>query len=109
MQRDAACRSMTFFVLVLADKSKRLTSNCVVCDTEKDDELGYHEYAYCENDKLGYGIYPYMMCEACILKLYNMLSKETIEAYHKFIDTHLGLPPEFTLKDEKVDSTVLFI
>ena len=101
-------RRMSIILLDKEDKNEKLTQNCVVCKEKKNTlQEGYHEYAYCENAKLGYGIFPYMMCEPCVLLLYKSLSQETLQAYHEFIETHFGLPPEFNLKDEKV--SVLFL
>ena len=101
-------RRMSIILLGKEDKNEKLTQDCVICEEKKNTlQEGYHEYAYCENDKLGYGIYPYMMCESCILLLYNTLSEETLQAYHGFFETHFGLPPELNLKDEKV--SVLFL
>ncbi|MER2511484.1 MAG: hypothetical protein ABTQ25_03525 [Nitrosomonas ureae] len=89
------------------NKCEELTSYCIKCESKKAEVLDYHEYANCESHQLMYGIYPYMICASCVLELYNSLSKETIQAYNDFMETHFGLPPDFYSKKEK--KSILFI
>jgi hypothetical protein len=94
-------------MLLGTNKCGQLTSYCIKCKADRNNTPNYHDYAYCKDDKLVYGFYPYMICESCELELYNALSSETIQAYQDFMKKHFGLPPDsYSKKDKK---SILFI
>lgn len=95
-------------MLAGGNKSEFLTRYCIKCKADKNDTPNYHEYAYCEGAQIMYGDYPYMICESCVLQLYNMMSNETRQAYHRFMDEHFGLPPDFYSKKVE-EKLILFL
>jgi hypothetical protein len=71
-----------------------LTSECVLCSSEKGNVQEYFENAFCEGDEIVYQLYPTMQCGDCTARIAQSLSDETLEIRRDFFHRHFGLPPD---------------
>jgi hypothetical protein len=74
------------------DRAERLTRDCLICREPKDASPTYVEYAMCEGTEIVYQIYPFIVCEPCLLRINDALSDQTREAWRRFYDDHFGFP-----------------
>ncbi|MGD8625530.1 MAG: hypothetical protein PVF47_18500 [Anaerolineae bacterium] len=76
-----------------ADRVARLTGHCLLCGAAKEDLETYVEHAGCESNEIVYALYPYMLCEDCLLRAYEVLSEKTRQERGRFYGDHFGFPP----------------
>jgi hypothetical protein len=75
------------------DRVAHMTARCLLCGAAKEDLELYAEHAGCESNEIVYALYPYMLCEACLLRAYEVLSEKTRQERGRFYGDHFGFPP----------------
>jgi hypothetical protein len=76
-----------------SDRIEKLAGRCVLCDLPREEAKTHVEYALCEANEIVYSFYPFTVCEECIVRIYDALSKKTKDAERRFYDDHFGFPP----------------
>ena len=80
-------------------KVELLTAKCAICEIPRRKMKRHIEYALCEKSQiLLRTLFPYSICEDCLTKVYDSLSKKTREHEDDFWRRFLGLPPDFKTK-----------
>lgn len=74
------------------DPIERMTRSCLLCDTLREEALTFVEYAACEGGEIVYQSNPFLICETCLLRINDLLSDQTKEAWRRFWDDHFGFP-----------------
>jgi hypothetical protein len=82
-------------VEIKRDRELVLTAECAKCGTPRDEAKESVTYGFFEGAQILYYVPPYMLCDGCIVALYDQLSDQTKEIEGRFMADHLGLPPEF--------------
>lgn len=82
-------------------------AHCLLTDTPRQEADTYHIFGHCQGNRLLLSFYPFMVCNAAMKPLANLLSKKTRECLDDFTDQFLGMPPEF--KKLFDDTPVCFI
>ena len=80
---------------IKSDRELVLTAECAKCGTPRDEAKEHVTYGFFEGGSILYYVPPYMLCDGCIISLYDQLSEKTKEIEGRFLADHLGLPPEF--------------
>jgi hypothetical protein len=75
------------------DRVARMTAHCLLCGAAQEDLEAYVEHAGCESNEIVYAFYPYMLCEDCLLRAYEVLSAKTKQERGRFYGDHFGFPP----------------
>ncbi len=104
---DILEKRMNIILTGVEKKHEVLTNSCTLCHEKKENLTNYYEYAFCNGKDLVYYNYPYLLCETCGLKIYDVLSRKTIEAVNEYFYTYFGAPPEWSNKEN--NSILLFL
>jgi hypothetical protein len=77
------------------DRIYLLTHACIFCKTPRTKISTFILYSMFEADQIIYHpLRPRLVCEKCIITVYELLSKQTKDDGRRFFDDYFGLPPE---------------
>jgi len=78
---------------------QRLTKNCLIKNTPRNESTEFQLYAHCRGNKLFMGNPPYAICGEAMEEVMQLLSKSTKDELGGFFSKHFSPDPDLFEKD----------